>query len=300
VPANSTFNAGASTAGWLCAPEQQRRLRPARSRSATSPAAVANHTATFAVTVPNPAPVARPQIANTANPRRRWRQRHRPHAGQQLGQRHHAGSGAPDLSLTKSDGGASVAPGGSVRLHAHLCQLRQPQRVRRGADRDRTGEFHVQPAPVPPAGSARRTTTPARPCTLAVGNVAAAAGNQTATFTVTGLPRNPLPGGVAQIANTASISDDGTNGSRPAGTTGATPRRDHSGPVAGPRATAGLGDTGCHASAWSAYDTCTVRRRGVSRRAYRPRRVNAVVPSSEILAVLALGYAAGSGLAAVR
>src|SRR5207247_2310126 len=46
-----------------------------------------------------------------------------------------------------------------------------------------------------------------------VGALAAGSGNQTATFTVT--VGNPLPSGVTTINNTATIADDGTNGTDP-------------------------------------------------------------------------------------
>src|SRR6185295_12164039 len=50
-------------------------------------------------------------------------------------------------------------------------------------------------------------------CTLAIGTVAAASGPLTATFAVTVV--NPLTAGVTQIANSASIADDGLNGTDP-------------------------------------------------------------------------------------
>ncbi len=49
-------------------------------------------------------------------------------------------------------------------------------------------------------------------CTLSVGNLAAGASGS-ATFAVTVV--TPLPAGVTQIANTATIADDGTNGADP-------------------------------------------------------------------------------------
>ena len=50
-------------------------------------------------------------------------------------------------------------------------------------------------------------------CTLAVGALAEGSGNQTATFAVT--VANPRPTGLVQISNTASIADDGANGTDP-------------------------------------------------------------------------------------
>jgi hypothetical protein len=46
-----------------------------------------------------------------------------------------------------------------------------------------------------------------------VGSLAAASGDQTAAFAVT--VDNPLPAGVTEIDNTASIADDGTHGADP-------------------------------------------------------------------------------------
>jgi len=212
VPANSTFNAGASTAGWLCAPNNN--------AGSTCTLAIGNlaggggnHTATFAVTVPNPAPVGATQIANTATLADDGANGTDPTPGNNSGSDTTPVSGAPDLSLTKSDGGASVAPGGSVAYTLTYAN---------SGNHNASGVVLTETVPAnstfnPGASTAGWFCAPndnaGSTCTLAVGNVAAGGGNQTATFTVTAA--NPLPGGVAQIANTASISDDGTNGIDP-------------------------------------------------------------------------------------
>jgi uncharacterized repeat protein (TIGR01451 family) len=119
----------------------------------------------------------------------------------------------PDLSLTKSDGGATVAPGGTV---AYI--LTYANTGNRGA----SGVVLTDTVPVNATFNAGASTAgwacvpnnnAGSTCTLAIGAVVAASGPLTATFAVTVV--NPLTAGVTQIANSASIADDGQNGTDP-------------------------------------------------------------------------------------
>ena len=118
----------------------------------------------------------------------------------------------PDLSLSKSDGGASVSAGGTVAYTLTYAN----------AGGDATGVVITETVPdnttfdgaastagwaCTPDGSAGST------CTLAVGAVAGASGPANATFAVD--VADPIPPGVIQIANTASIADDGAAGVDP-------------------------------------------------------------------------------------
>jgi len=211
VPAHTTFNAGVSTPGWVCTPNGN-----AGSTCTLTVGTLAGggggHTATFAVTVPNPAPVGVTQIANTATIADDGANGADPTPGNNSGSDTTPVTGAPDLSLTKSDGGASVAPGGTVPYTLTYANT---------GNHDASGVVLTETVPANTTFNAGASTAgwfcapnnnAGSTCTLAVGAVAAGSGNQ-ATFAVTAA--NPLPGSVTQIANTASISDDGANGTDP-------------------------------------------------------------------------------------
>jgi uncharacterized repeat protein (TIGR01451 family) len=119
---------------------------------------------------------------------------------------------APDLAITKSDGGASVTPGGTVAYTLSYAN---------NGGATATGVVLTETVPVnttfnPGASTPGWSCTPdnnaGSTCTLAVGAVNAG-GNGTATFAVT--VANPVGAGVTQISNTASIADDGANGTDP-------------------------------------------------------------------------------------
>jgi uncharacterized repeat protein (TIGR01451 family) len=121
-------------------------------------------------------------------------------------------AGTPDLSLTKSDGGASVAPGGTVAYTLTYAN---------GGTAGATGVVLSETVPANTTFNAGASTagwvcTPnnnaGSSCTLAIGAVAMGGGSS-ATFAVTAV--NPLPAGVSQISNTASIADDGSHGADP-------------------------------------------------------------------------------------
>ena len=212
VPVHTTFNAGASTVGWVCSPND--------SAGSTCTLAVGgviagggNQTATFAVTVDTPLPSGVAQIANTASIADDGANGVDPTPGNNTGSDTTPVTGAPDLSITKSDGGASVAPGGTVAY-----TLTYANTGNRGA----SGVVLTETVPVHTTFNAGASTagwvcspndTAGSTCTLAVGGLVAGGGSQTATFAVT--VDTPLPGGVTQIANTASIADDGANGVDP-------------------------------------------------------------------------------------
>jgi len=121
-------------------------------------------------------------------------------------------TGAPDLSLTKSDGGASVIAGGNVSYTLTYAN---------GGTAGATGVSLTETVPANTTFNAGASTagwvcTPnnnaGSSCTLAVGAVPVSGGGA-ATFAVT--TTNPLPAGVTQIANTAGVADDGTHGTDP-------------------------------------------------------------------------------------
>src|SRR6185436_6161567 len=122
-------------------------------------------------------------------------------------------TGAPDLTLGKSDGGASVAPGGTVAYTLTYTNV---------GNRGAAGIVLTETVPANTTFNAGASTagwvcTPnnnaGSTCTLAIGTLAGGGATSTATFAVT--VANPVPAGVTQISNTASIADNGTNGTDP-------------------------------------------------------------------------------------
>jgi uncharacterized repeat protein (TIGR01451 family) len=212
VPANTTFNAGASTAGWSCTPNNNAGSTCTLAIG-TIAAGGGSQTATFAVTVANPVAAGTTQISNTASISDDGANGTDPTPGNNSGSDTTPVTGAPDLSIAKSDGGASTSAGGTVSY-----TLTYANAGNRGA----AGVTLTETVPANTTFNAGASTagwgcTPnnsaGSTCTLTVGTLAAGGGNQTATFAVT--VDSPLPGGVTQISNTASISDNGANGTDP-------------------------------------------------------------------------------------
>jgi uncharacterized repeat protein (TIGR01451 family) len=119
---------------------------------------------------------------------------------------------APDLQISKSDGGATTTPGGTV-----VYTLSYGNVGNIGA----TGVVLSETVPAnstfvsgasTPGWSCANGSPAGTTCTLTVGALAGGA-TGSATFAVT--VNNPLPAGVTQIANTVTIEDDETNGSDP-------------------------------------------------------------------------------------
>src|SRR5204863_532785 len=161
-------------------------------------------------TVVNPVAAGVSQIANTAAVADDGTHGADPTPGNNSGSDTTPVTGAPDLSIAKSDGGASVAPGGTLAYTLTFAN---------SGSRGATGVILTETVPASTtfnsgASTAGWVCTPnanaGSTCTLAVGAVVAGDGNHTATFAIT--VANPLSGTVTQIANTATIADDGTNG----------------------------------------------------------------------------------------
>jgi uncharacterized repeat protein (TIGR01451 family) len=211
VPANTTFNAGASTAGWVCAPDNN--AGSTCTLAAGTVAGGGSQAATYAVTVVNPVAAGVSQISNTASVADDGTHGADATPADNTASDTTPVTGAPDLSITKDDGGASVAPGGTVTY-----TLTYANSGNRGA----TGVVITETVPANTtsnagASSAGWVCSPdnnaGSTCTLAIGGLVAGGGNQTATYAAT--VANPLAAGVSQISNTATIADDGTNGTDP-------------------------------------------------------------------------------------
>jgi uncharacterized repeat protein (TIGR01451 family) len=201
VPANSTFNAAGSSAGWSCANGSPAGASCTLSIGAL--AAGASGTASFAVTVISPVPAGTSQLVN----------------GVSISDGVTSAGNAdttplnptPGLSLSKSDGGASVAPGatvvyalnyqntGNIGLTGILINEIVPANTTFNAASS-SGSWSC--ANGSPAGTA---------CSLTIGSLAGGASGL-ANFAVK--LNRVVPAGTTQIANNATIAaSDGTTDS---------------------------------------------------------------------------------------
>ena len=195
VPANTTFDAAASTAGWVCTGGGT------AGTSCTLPignlAGGASGAANFALTVDNPVPAGVTQISNTA-------------VATASGGTTASGSDttplitAPGLTITKSDGGVTTTPGATVAYVLNYAN---------SGNAGLTGVAIAEVVPADTTFNAAASTagwscangSPAgTSCTLMIGSLAAGAGG-TATFAVA--VDNPIPAGVTKIANSVTIAD---------------------------------------------------------------------------------------------
>jgi fimbrial isopeptide formation D2 family protein/uncharacterized repeat protein (TIGR01451 family) len=210
VPANTTFNAGASTPGWGCA-----NGAPAGTTctfAVGSLAAGANLSVSFAVNVASSVPAGATSIVNTASAG---------DDGAHGADSNPADNGdpdadtlnaAPDLQLIKDDGGIAASPGGVIAY-----TLTYTNAGSLGA----TGVMITETVPA-------NTTFNAGPSTPGWSCANGAAAGSVCVFNVGALPAgvsgsvvfavavdNPLPAGVTGVSNTAVIGDDGANGGDP-------------------------------------------------------------------------------------
>ena len=210
VPANTTFNAGASTAGWSCAPDTSAGSVCTLAIGAV--AAGSNGSATFAVTVNNPLPAGVDQVLNSASVGDDGNNGPDPTPGNNSDGDTTPVTAAPDLTITKDDGGASTTPGGTIAWTLNFANV---------GNQDATGVVLTETVPANTTFDAGASTagwlcvpdaSAGSVCSLAIGAVAAG-GNGSAVFAVT--VDSQLPAGVDEIANSASVSDDGNNGPDP-------------------------------------------------------------------------------------
>jgi uncharacterized repeat protein (TIGR01451 family) len=212
VPASTTFNSGASTAGWSCTPDNNAGSTCTLSIGALA-AGSGDQTATFAVTVVNPVAAGLSQISNTASIADDGNNGSDPTSGNNSGSDTTPVTAAPDLAIAKDDGGATAMPGGGVSY-----TLTYSNHGNQGA----TGVVITETVPAHTtfnsgASTAGWSCTPnnnaGSTCTLSIGALAAGSGDQTATFAVT--LDHIIDSSVTEISNTASIADDGNNGTDP-------------------------------------------------------------------------------------
>ena len=200
VPANTTFNAASSTGVWSCA--NGAAAGTVCTLTVGLLAVATNGSRTFAVTVINPVAANTTQITNNASisngTTTATNSDFTPLAT------------APAVTLTKSDGGASVAPGGTVAYSLNYAN---------------TGNINLAGVTLTEAVPANTTFNAAAssvgwscadgsaagtPCTLTLGMVAGgASGSKTFAVTVV----TPVLAGTTQLTNSASVGDGTTTAS---------------------------------------------------------------------------------------
>ncbi|MHB8883363.1 MAG: IPTL-CTERM sorting domain-containing protein [Thermodesulfovibrionales bacterium] len=119
---------------------------------------------------------------------------------------------APDLTISKSDGGVTAVPGGTIAYTLSYSNV---------GNQGAAGVLIGETVPADTTFNAGASTAgwscangsaAGTACTFTVGGLTAG-GIGSVTFAVTVV--NPVAAGVVQISNTATIADDGTNGSDP-------------------------------------------------------------------------------------
>jgi uncharacterized repeat protein (TIGR01451 family)/fimbrial isopeptide formation D2 family protein len=202
VPANTTFTG----TGWSCTPNNNAGSICTFTVGALG--AGASGTATFTVTVNATVPAGVTQIANTAVIGDDGTNGPDPTPGDNTSSDTTPLDAAPNLQITKTDGGISTTPGGVIAYTLTYTNA---------GNQDATGVSLTETVPANTTftgtgWSCTPNNNAGSICTFTVGTLNAGASG-TASFAVT--VNNPLPLGVTQIANTAVIGDDGTNGPEP-------------------------------------------------------------------------------------
>ncbi len=212
VPANTTFNAGASTAGWSCTPGNGAGSTCALAIGSLA-AGGGSASATFAVTAVNPVAAGSAQLSNTASITDDGANGSDPNPADNTASDTTPVNAAPDLTLAKGDGGASVVPGGTVAFTLTYSNV---------GNQGATGVTLSETVPASTSFNAGASTAgwscvpdnnAGSTCTLAVGSLNGGSANGAATFAVSVV--NPVAAGVTQVANTAAVADDGANGTDP-------------------------------------------------------------------------------------
>ncbi|NOZ71341.1 MAG: DUF11 domain-containing protein [Chloroflexi bacterium] len=207
VPANTTFNPAASTAGWSCSPDN----------SAGSVCGISIGTlpsggtgsVDIAFTVDDPVPAGVTQIENTAFIQDDGAHGVDPTPTDNQDSDTTPISAGPDLAITKDDGGISAQPGDTVVYTLSYAH---------NGTQDATGVTITDTVPTYTTFNVGSSTSgwscvpnssAGSLCTFTLGAVASGASGSV-NFAVT--IDSSVPAGVTQIDNTAYIQDDGTNG----------------------------------------------------------------------------------------
>jgi uncharacterized repeat protein (TIGR01451 family) len=211
VPADTSFVAAGSSAGWSCMPDAS--AGSACSLDVGNLAVGGSGSASFAVQMVNPLPAAVTQISASATIQ---------DDGSSGGERNPGDNSAadttpvnaqPNLQLSKSDGGVNVKPG---------MQLVYTLQYTNAGNQDATGVTLNEVVPDHTTFNATQSSAgwvcspdanAGSACTLAVGSLAGGGTQGSAVFAVD--ISNPLPDGTTNLHNSASVADDSSNGADP-------------------------------------------------------------------------------------
>ena len=211
VPAHTSFDAAASSASWSCLPDNAPGSTCTVSVGALGAGASGSVSLAFDVVDPLPSGVI--QVSASALIDDDHSGGADPTPANNSASDTTPVDAAPDLALAKDDGGISLTPGATVVYTLTYSNA---------GDQDAVG---VVLSEVIPPGTVFSSTAsavgwscvpdgnPGAACTYALGALAAS-GSGSVTFGVA--LAQTVPVGMAQIANTAQIADDGSNGSDPA------------------------------------------------------------------------------------
>lgn len=209
VPVGTTFNAGASTAGWVCAPDNNAGSTCTLDVG-TVPGNGDGTSASFAVDVINPVPAGFDTIANTA-------ELSATDAGSVQSMATVPVVAAPALDLTKDDGGVSVAPGDTISYSLDYAN---------NGDQDASDTSIVEVVPAGTTFNAGASTAgwicapdgnAGSTCVFPIGPLAGGGAGGTATFAVDVI--NPVPAGFDLVSNSADLEASNATTSNGADTT---------------------------------------------------------------------------------
>jgi uncharacterized repeat protein (TIGR01451 family) len=203
VPANTTFVPAASTAGWVCTPNNN-----AGSTCTLDIGDLINNTggsATFVVTIANPLPAGVATITNTVQIGDDGTNDPDQNPGDNSDTELTSVNAAPDLQINKDDAGLTINPGGTITYT--LTYTNAGNQNATGVVLTETLPLYTSFNSATPAGWHQVGAT--NQYTYSVGNLDVGP-SQAITFVVT-VDSSP-PDGVTNISNTAQIGDDKTNG----------------------------------------------------------------------------------------
>ncbi len=210
VPANSTFDAAGSSAGWSCA-----NGAPAGSVCTLAIAplgAAGTGTRTFAVRPVSPWGVGVPKILNVTSSITNDGTHGPDPTANNTGADSTPISASPDLTTTITDGKTSVNANETSSYQVAVTNVGHQDAA--GVVISMTVPAHTYfIAGSSTAGWACSDSTPGSPCTFAVGNLAGDGGTTSVTFAVS--TEYPMSMNVASIVATDSVADDGTGGADP-------------------------------------------------------------------------------------
>ncbi len=208
VPANTIFNVGSSTAGWICTPDGNAGSSCEFTVGALAVNAMAN--VTFAVTVDNPLPSNVKVIANVVTIGDDGSNGVDPDPDNNTGGDNTPIGAVPDLTISKDDGGITATVGGSINYTINYANI---------GSQESTGIVITETVPLYTVFNAGASSvgwaclpdnTAGSTCTISVGDLNGGGQSGIVNFVVDVI--SILPAGVEMINNTVSIADDGDNG----------------------------------------------------------------------------------------